>query len=61
MERFISLNLKDDSDKPANANLSPQPVTEPEVSTKKLNAIANRAAHKGAQHSSRGGSGIFSK
>jgi len=61
MERFIQLNLKSDSEKPENATLSPQPVTEPDVSAKKLNAIANRAAHKGALHASRSGGGIFSK
>jgi hypothetical protein len=61
MERFIKLDLKSDSDKPENATLSTQPVTEPDVAAKKLNAIANRAAHKGAIHSSRSGGGIFSK
>jgi hypothetical protein len=61
MERFIQLNLKSDDEKPANANLSTQPITEPEVSAKKLNEIANRAAHRGALHSSHSGSGLFSK
>jgi hypothetical protein len=61
MERFIQLNLKSDSDKPETASLSPQPVTEPETSAKKLNAIANRAAHKGAMHTSHSGGGLFSK
>lgn len=61
MERFIQLNLKSDSDKPENATLSTPPVTEPDGSAKKLNAIANRAAHKGALHTSRSGSGLFSK
>ena len=61
MERYIQLNLKSDSDKTENANLSPQQVTEPEVNAKKLNAIANRVAHKGALHASRSGSGLFSK
>jgi hypothetical protein len=61
MERFIQLNLKSDSDKPENTNLSQPPVTEPDATAKKLNAIANRAAHKGAIHASHSGSGIFSK
>ena len=61
MERFIQLNLKSDSDQPETATLSTPQVTEPEASAKKLNAIANRAAHKGALHSSHSGSGLFSK
>jgi hypothetical protein len=61
MERFIQLNLKNDSDKPENANVSPQQEAEPEVSFKKLDMIANRAAHKAAAHTGHSGSGIFSK
>lgn len=58
MERFIQLNLKTDDEKTEPANLSPSQVREPEVSAKKLNEIANRAAHKAMGHSK---GGLFSK
>lgn len=61
MERFIQLNLKSDDDQPVQANLSPSEPQDPSVTAKKLNLIANKAAHKGAAHSSRSGSGLFSK
>jgi hypothetical protein len=60
MERFIQLNLKSDSDKPENTNPpQAQQGNEPEVSSKKLNAIANRALHRVSGHG--GSGGIFSK
>jgi hypothetical protein len=60
MERFIKLNLKSEEDKPENANLSqPQQDHESELSSKKLNAIANRALHRVSGHG--GSGGIFSK
>ena len=60
MERFIQLNLKSDSDKPENTNPpQSQQGSEPEVSSKKLNAIANRALHRVSGHG--GSGGIFSK
>jgi hypothetical protein len=60
MERFIQLNLKSDSDKPENTNPpQAQQGSEPEVSSKKLNAIANRALHRVSGHG--GSGGIFSK
>jgi hypothetical protein len=62
MERFISLHLQDDSDRATSANLPNPEVKEPEVSTKKLNMIANKVAHKAASEYNRGsGGGIFSK
>jgi hypothetical protein len=61
MERFIQLNLKSDDDQPVQANLSPPEPEDPSVTAKKLNMIANKAAHKGAAHSSHSGAGIFSK
>ncbi|WP_420237355.1 hypothetical protein ACOBR2_17320 [Telmatobacter bradus] len=61
MERFIQLNLKSDNDQPVQANLSPPEQEDPSATAKKLNMIANKAAHKGAAHSGRGGSGLFSK
>jgi hypothetical protein len=63
MKSFLSLNLQSPSDKPEAMNLA-KPVSDqpqPPVSFKKLNRIANRAAHKAASVYGRGGSSIMSK
>jgi hypothetical protein len=60
MERFIQLNLKNEDEKTEDANVQQaQQVREPELSSKKLNAIANRALHRVSGHG--GSGGIFSK
>jgi hypothetical protein len=61
MERFIQLNLHNDSEK-AEAEKLPRPEgNEPVEIDKKLNRIANKAAHKAAKEFTHGSSGIFSK
>lgn len=64
MERFIQLNLRGDSEKAGEANVSAQERKEPEppVISKRVNRMVNRAAHKASGEYRRGGSGgIFSK
>ena len=61
MERFIKLDLRSDSDTDLNANLSQPEQKDPEAIARKLNQIANRAAHKAASEYGRGGHGLFSK
>jgi len=61
MERFIKLDLRNDSDNTEQANLSQPEQKDPEAQAKKLNQIANRAAHKGASQYGRGSGGLFSK
>lgn len=63
MERFISLNLREDSEKAQQQNV-PKPITEakePEdpAQSKRLHQMLNKAAHKAATRG--GGGGIFSK
>jgi hypothetical protein len=64
MKPILQLNLRSDSEKAEAANLSrpeseePKPMAAP---SKRLSKFVNRAAHKGAVHSSRSGSGIFTK
>jgi hypothetical protein len=61
MERFIQLNLRDDSAKAEAENPS---NSEPKASTgndKIINLMANKAAHKAASNFARSNSGIFSK
>ena len=61
------LNLQSDSDKVEKIQAAsvPRPENEEQKSqappSKRLSKFVNRAAHKGAMHSSRGGSGIFTK
>jgi hypothetical protein len=60
------LNLQSDSEKIQAANV-PRPENEEQKAqaqappSKRLSKFVNRAAHKGAMHSGRGGSGIFTK
>ena len=60
------LNLQSDSEKVQAASV-PRPENEEQKAqaqsppSKRLSKFVNRAAHKGALHSSRGGSGIFTK
>lgn len=64
MERFIQLNLHSDSEKAGEANVPNQERKEPEppvISSKRVNKMINRAAHKASSEYGRGGSGIFSK
>ncbi|HEY1576958.1 MAG TPA: hypothetical protein VGF82_07795 [Terracidiphilus sp.] len=63
MERFISLNLREDSEKAQQQNV-PKPeaeTKEPEdlAQSKRLHQMLNKAAHKAATRG--GGGGIFSK
>jgi hypothetical protein len=63
MESILHLNLHDPNEKDESANL-PKPdrvESDPEAVSKRLNQIANRAAHKGAAQYGRGSTGIFSK
>ena len=64
MERFIQLNLRNDSEKGA-ADNSPNPSKEPEPPTlesKRLSKMLKKAAHKASTEYGRGGrGGIFSK
>jgi hypothetical protein len=65
MERFIQLNLRGDSEKAGEANVSAQERKEPEppvISSKRVSRMVNRAAHKASGEYRRGASGgIFSK
>jgi len=63
MESLLQLHLQTDSTKAEELNPSKPEEKEPQpvVMGKRLNQIVNRAAHKAATHSSRSGSGIFSK
>lgn len=61
MERFILLNLKSEGVKAETANLSKPASNEPEVFSKTLKEVADKAAHKAAGKFARSGSGIFSK
>jgi hypothetical protein len=61
MERFIKLDLRSDSDSTEQANLPQPEQKDSDAQAKKLNQIANRAAHKGASQYGRGSSGLFSK
>lgn len=63
MERFIQLNLHDDSEKPAAENL-PHPEqkgNEPPVIGKRVSKMLNKAAHKASSQYGKSGGGIFSK
>ncbi len=63
MKPFLQLNLQIGDEKAEAPNL-PSPDREqarPDVPSKNLNQIANRAAHKAAMEYNRGGAGIFSK
>jgi hypothetical protein len=61
------LNLQSDSEKGEKVEAASVPRPEDEEQktqsppSKRLSKFVNRAAHKGALHSSRGGSGIFTK
>jgi len=65
MKSILQLNLQNENEKVQAANV-PRPESEetkqPQAApSKRLSKFVNRAAHKGALHSSRGGSGIFTK
>ncbi|HEX7729856.1 MAG TPA: hypothetical protein VF392_12515 [Terracidiphilus sp.] len=63
MKPFLQLNLQTPDKKPEDATL-PKPegeLNKPLGDPKRLNRIANRAAHKAASVYGRGGSGLFSK
>ncbi|MDR3791804.1 MAG: hypothetical protein P4L03_00345 [Terracidiphilus sp.] len=61
MERFIKLDLRSDSDSTEQANLSQPEQKDSEALAKKLNQIANRAAHKAASEYGHSRGGLFSK
>lgn len=63
MERFIQLNLNTSSEKTEAPNLPEPARKEPDAAeaAKRMNRIANRAAHKAATEFSRSKSGLFSK
>jgi len=64
MKPILQLNLQNESEKAPQAANVPRPESEEQKSptaSKRLSKFVNRAAHKGAMHSSRGGSGIFTK
>jgi hypothetical protein len=63
MESILHLNLHDDDDKAEATNLPGPENKEPETDAarKKLNEIANKAAHKAAGEYRRNTSNIFSK
>jgi len=65
MDSLLQLHLQTDKAKPEAENL-PKPESEnedlkPLATSKRLNRIVNRAAHKGASQYSRNSSGLFSK
>jgi hypothetical protein len=63
MKSILQLNLNNQNEKDESANL-PKPdrvEQDPEAVSKRLNQIADRAAHKAAAHYGRYSSGIFSK
>ena len=65
MDSPLQLHLQVDKPK-TDAENAPRPESEneepkPFVTSKRLNRIINRAAHKGASQYSRNSSGIFSK
>jgi hypothetical protein len=64
MQTFLQLNLQTPEKKPEDAN-TPRPEGEQaqptEAEHKRLNRMANQAAHKAAKVYGRGGSGLFSK
>ena len=63
MESILKLNLQSDTEKTEGSEVRTPEREEPKpmVPSKRLNRLVNRAAHKAAMHSSRSGSGIFSK
>ena len=62
MKPFLQLNLRDESPKPAAPGTKKQENEEPRpaIFGKRLNKLANKAAHRAATHAG-GGSGLFSK
>jgi hypothetical protein len=63
MKPFLQLNLNDHREKAEEANLPKPESTEPESeeARKRLNRLANIAAHKAASQYRRGNTGLFSK
>jgi hypothetical protein len=65
MDSLLQLHLQNDNPKPEAENLSkPKDEAEelkPLATSKRLNKIINRAAHKGASQYGRNSSGIFTK
>ena len=63
MDSLLQLHLQSDNPKPEAENVSKPENEEPKpvVTSKRLNRIINRAAHKAATEYGRSGSGIFSK
>jgi hypothetical protein len=63
MDSLLQLHLQADNPKPEEQKLSKSENDEPKpiATSKRLNKIVNRAAHKGASQYGRNSSGIFSK
>jgi len=63
MDSLLQLHLQSDPAKPEAANPQKPENEQPElmVTSKRLNKIINRAAHKAATEYRKGASGIFSK
>ena len=64
MKPFLQLNLNSESNKPEAPNfpkLEREEQKEPLPPSKRFNKFVKSTAHKAASHSSRGGSGIFTK
>lgn len=63
MKPFVELNLHDDPEKATTPSPPKQEGEEikPLVSSKKLNRLARKAAHRAALDSGRGSPGLFSK
>jgi hypothetical protein len=65
MDSILKLNLQSDSEKAEATNLpraeheESQPQTQPH--SKRFNKFVSRTAHKAASHTSRSGSGMFTK
>jgi len=63
MKPILQLHLQSESEKAAATNLPRQEPEEPRplAPSKRFNKFLSRTAHKAATHTSRGGSGIFTK
>jgi hypothetical protein len=65
MESILKLNIQSENEKAEAARLQSQgreePQPQPQAPSKRFNKFAKSTAHKAASHSSRGGSGIFTK
>jgi hypothetical protein len=63
MESILKLNLQPESEKASAITLPRQDSEEPkpQAPSRRFNKFVSRTAHKAAAHSSRGGSGMFTK